>query len=139
MEELEQILHEVKTHILSSPEDPLPVKAMAGGSVANTVRGLSAGFGISTGIVGAYGDDDQGQQFVYNMGFSGVDFSRMRKKKGLTGQVSLCSYETALFGFEEWFQFSVRCRRCACFILFWNMGQKSIFILLSQSMLSSCC
>ncbi|KAK4770557.1 hypothetical protein SAY87_031089 [Trapa incisa] len=86
MEELEEILHEVNTHILSTPEDPHPVKAMAGGSVANTVRGLSAGFGVSTGIVGAYGDDDQGHKFVYNMGFNGVDSSRMRMRKGLTGQ-----------------------------------------------------
>lgn len=104
MEELEQILRKVKTHILSTPEDPYPVKAMAGGSVANTIRGLSAGFGISTGMVGAYGDDDQGQQFVSNMGFNGVDFSRMRKKKGLTGQVSVRWHETALFGFLELFQ-----------------------------------
>ncbi|OWM80853.1 uncharacterized protein LOC116211420 isoform X2 [Punica granatum] len=86
IEELEQILLEVKTHILSTHEDPHPVKAMAGGSVANTIRGLSAGFGISTGMVGAYGDDDQGQQFVSNMGCNGVDFSRMRKKEGPTGQ-----------------------------------------------------
>ncbi|KAK4794202.1 hypothetical protein SAY86_012196 [Trapa natans] len=60
---------------------------MAGGSVANTVRGLSAGFGVYTRTVRAYGDDDQGQKFVYNMGYNGVDLSRMRKK-GLTGQVS---------------------------------------------------
>ncbi|KAG2245451.1 hypothetical protein Bca52824_092685 [Brassica carinata] len=40
---------------------------MAGGSVANTVRGLSVGFGVTTGIIGAYGDDEQGQLFVSNM------------------------------------------------------------------------
>ncbi|KAL6331824.1 hypothetical protein AAG906_020168 [Vitis piasezkii] len=43
--DLEHILNEVKTHILSSPPDPSPMRTMAGGSVANTIRGLSAGFG----------------------------------------------------------------------------------------------
>ncbi|KAK4746262.1 hypothetical protein SAY87_012574 [Trapa incisa] len=86
MEELEKILREVETHILSTPEDPYPVKAIAGGSVTNTIRGLRAGFGISTGMIGAYGDDDQSNLFSSNMRFHGVDVSRMRKKKGPTGQ-----------------------------------------------------
>lgn len=86
IEELEYILRQVKTHSLSSPNDLSPVKSMAGGSVANTIRGLSAGFGVSCGIVGAYGDDDQGQSFVSNMSFHGVSLSRMRLKKGHTGQ-----------------------------------------------------
>lgn len=59
---------------------------MAGGSVANTIRGLSSGFGISTGIIGACGDDEQGQLFVNNMSSNGVDLSRLRKKKGHTAQ-----------------------------------------------------
>ncbi|KAM2946540.1 hypothetical protein COP2_029331 [Malus domestica] len=29
------------------------MKTIAGGSVANTIRGLSAGFGVSCGIIGA--------------------------------------------------------------------------------------
>lgn len=81
-DELEHILKELNTHISAAP-----LKKMAGGSVANTVRGLSVGFGIPTGIIGAYGDDEQGQLFVSNMGFSGVSISRLRKKKGSTGQV----------------------------------------------------
>jgi len=70
------------------------MKTLAGGSVANTIRGLSSGFGISSGIIGAYGDDEQGQLFVNNMTFNGVDLSRLRKKKGHTAQVSnfLSSY-----------------------------------------------
>ncbi|PNY09080.1 pfkB family carbohydrate kinase [Trifolium pratense] len=60
---------------------------MAGGSVANTIRGLSSGFGISSGIIGACGDDEQGQLFVNNMSSNGVDLSRLRKKKGHTAQV----------------------------------------------------
>ncbi|CAA6665243.1 unnamed protein product [Spirodela intermedia] len=59
---------------------------IAGGSVANTIRGLTAGFRISCGIIGACGDDDQGRQFVGNMGRSGVDLSRLRMKKGPTGR-----------------------------------------------------
>ncbi|KAI4366361.1 hypothetical protein MLD38_022248 [Melastoma candidum] len=86
IEELEHILQDVKTHMLSAPNDPVSVKTIAGGSVANTVRGLSAGFGVSTRIVGACGDDDEGQLFVSNMSFNGVDLSRMRNKKGPTGQ-----------------------------------------------------
>lgn len=60
---------------------------MAGGSVANTIRGLAAGFKVSTGIIGACGDDDQGRIFMHNMGLSGVDLSRLRTKKGHTAQV----------------------------------------------------
>ncbi|KAL5096856.1 hypothetical protein RYX36_001183 [Vicia faba] len=59
---------------------------MAGGSVANTIRGLSSGFGISSGIIGACGDDEQGQLFVNNMSSHGVDLSRLQKKKGHTAQ-----------------------------------------------------
>jgi sugar/nucleoside kinase (ribokinase family) len=65
------------------------MKTMAGGSVANTIRGLSSGFGISSGIIGACGDDEQGQLFVNNMSSNGVDLSRLRKKKGHTAQVGI--------------------------------------------------
>lgn len=81
-DELEHILKELNTNISVAP-----LKKIAGGSVANTVRGLSVGFGVGTGIIGAYGDDEQGQLFVRNMCFSGVSISRLRKKKGSTAQV----------------------------------------------------
>lgn len=88
MEELENILREVKSYILSSPDDlTTPVKTIAGGSVANTIRGLSAGFGISCGIIGACGDDEQGKLFVSNMSSHGVNLSRLRMIKGPTAQV----------------------------------------------------
>ena len=83
----------MKSHVLSSHDDDgddessSNVKTLAGGSVANTVRGLRSGFGISSGIIGACGDDDQGELFVHNMNFNGVDLSRLRKKKGHTAQV----------------------------------------------------
>ncbi|KAK7283367.1 hypothetical protein RIF29_12833 [Crotalaria pallida] len=97
IEELEHILKEVNSHVLSSSHDHdddddddddghASIKTMAGGSVANTIRGLSSGFGISGGIIGAYGDDEQGQLFVNNMTFSGVNLSRLRKKIGHTAQ-----------------------------------------------------
>ncbi|XVE69854.1 hypothetical protein DITRI_Ditri10aG0025000 [Diplodiscus trichospermus] len=86
MEELEHILSELKKHILSSVDDPSPMKTMAGGSVANTIRGLSSGFGVNSGMIGAYGDDEQGQLFVINMNISGVKVSRLRKKNGPTAQ-----------------------------------------------------
>ncbi|KAM1021493.1 hypothetical protein ACFX2J_042388 [Malus domestica] len=86
IEELEHILSEVKTHVISSPDDSLPMKTIAGGSVANTIRGLSAGFGVSCGIIGACGDDEQGQLFVSNMSSHAVNLSRLRMKKGPTAQ-----------------------------------------------------
>lgn len=86
---------------MASPDDLSPIKTMAGGSVANTIRGLSAGFGISCGIIGACGDDEQGKLFVSNMSFNGVNLSRMRMKMGHTAQVilvlpSFCKLEIVL-------------------------------------------
>ncbi|KAK7409963.1 hypothetical protein VNO78_00394 [Psophocarpus tetragonolobus] len=79
IQELEYILSEVKSKSQH-------MKTVAGGSVANTIRGLTRGFAISTGIIGAYGDDEQGQLFVNNMSFNAVDLSRLRLKKGHTAQ-----------------------------------------------------
>ncbi|CAN1127008.1 Uncharacterized sugar kinase slr0537 [Linum perenne] len=88
VEELECILKEVKTQILASPPNGCSslVKTIAGGSVANTIRGLSSGFGLSCGIIGACGDDDQARLFVSNMSFHGINLSSLRSKKGLTAQ-----------------------------------------------------
>ncbi|KAJ6998644.1 hypothetical protein D5086_011518 [Populus alba] len=86
IEELDRILEEVKAHKLASPDELSPMKTMAGGSVANTIRGLSAGFGVSCGIIGACGDDEQGKLFVSNMSFSRVNLSRLRMKRGHTAQ-----------------------------------------------------
>ncbi|KAJ9186559.1 hypothetical protein P3X46_002116 [Hevea brasiliensis] len=86
IQDLQQILGEVKTHMLTSPGETSPMLTIAGGSVANTIRGLSANFGVSCGIIGAYGDDEEGQLFASNMGFSGVNISKLRRKKGPTGQ-----------------------------------------------------
>ncbi|XP_074372910.1 uncharacterized protein LOC141713410 isoform X2 [Apium graveolens] len=86
IEELRHILKEINTHILSSTDGMSPTKTMAGGSVANTIRGLAAGFGVSCGIIGAFGDDEQGNLFVDNMTSYGVNLSRLRKKSGHTAQ-----------------------------------------------------
>ncbi|CAI0436117.1 unnamed protein product [Linum tenue] len=86
IEELDGILTEVKAHVLASPDGSSLAKTIAGGSVANTIRGLSAGFGLSCGIIGACGDDDQGRLFVSNMTFHGINISRLRSKKGFTAQ-----------------------------------------------------
>ena len=63
------------------------MKIIAEGSVANTIRGLSVGFGVSCGTVGPYGNDEQGKLFVSNMSFNGVELSRLRMKDGHTAQV----------------------------------------------------
>lgn len=72
-------------------------KTIAGGSVANTIRGLAAGFGVSCGIIGAFGDDEQGNLFVDNMSSYGVNLSRLRKKSGHTAQVRVIFYCFILF------------------------------------------
>ncbi|KAK4390700.1 5-dehydro-2-deoxygluconokinase [Sesamum angolense] len=86
VEELKFVLGEVNAHIVASPETTSSLKTIAGGSVANTIRGLAAGFGITCGIIGACGDDDQGSLFIDNMSFYKVDLSRLRLKNGSTGQ-----------------------------------------------------
>ncbi|GMI83115.1 hypothetical protein like AT1G19600 [Hibiscus trionum] len=86
IKELEHILSELKRHSLASIDEPSPMKTMAGGSVANTIRGLRSGFGVNGGMIGAYGDDEQGQLFVSNMNISGVNISRLRNKHGPTAQ-----------------------------------------------------
>lgn len=90
-EELKHILSEVKLHILASTDESTASKTMAGGSVTNTIRGLAAGFGVNCGIIGACGDDEQGNLFMSNMSFHKVDISRLRLKNGPTAQVSSLS------------------------------------------------
>ncbi|XP_011083662.1 uncharacterized protein LOC105166123 [Sesamum indicum] len=85
-EELKFVLGEVNAHTIASPETTSSLKTIAGGSVANTIRGLAAGFGITCGIIGACGDDDQGSLFIDNMSFYKVDLSRLRLKNGSTAQ-----------------------------------------------------
>lgn len=82
-------MSEVNAHFLASPENTSALKTIAGGSVANTIRGLAAGFGITCGIIGACGDDEQGSLFIDNMSFYKVDLSRLRLKKGPTAQVGI--------------------------------------------------
>ncbi|KAJ3694318.1 hypothetical protein LUZ60_009798 [Juncus effusus] len=86
IEELDGILSEINTHMLPLNDSLSPIRTIAGGSVANTIRGLAVGFRVSSGIIGACGDDNQGRLFVENMGFNGVDLSRLRTKKGHTAQ-----------------------------------------------------
>ena len=76
---MEHILSEVKTHINPSQDDLSPIKTLRGGSVANTIRGLSACFGVASGsgLVGACGDDEQGKLFIHNMSSKNVDLSRL--------------------------------------------------------------
>ncbi|ONK81259.1 uncharacterized protein A4U43_C01F27100 [Asparagus officinalis] len=86
IEDLRNILSEVNTHILPFLNDQSPIRTIAGGSVANTIRGLTAGFEVSSGIIAACGDDEEGRLFIRNMSFTGVDISRLRVKKGHTSQ-----------------------------------------------------
>ncbi|KAL9671557.1 hypothetical protein QQ045_009126 [Rhodiola kirilowii] len=85
-EELTQILDEVRTHLLPNSIGLSPVTTLAGGSVANTLRGLSKCFGVPCGLIGASGSDELAQLFVRNMSVSGVKLSLLKTKGGLTAQ-----------------------------------------------------
>ncbi|KAG6521718.1 hypothetical protein ZIOFF_018843 [Zingiber officinale] len=84
--DLDQILSKINAHILPFDNEDPPSITIAGGSVANTIRGMVAGFGVSSGMITACGDDDQGHLFIHSMSFSGVNLSRLRIKNGSTGQ-----------------------------------------------------
>ncbi|KAL3140309.1 hypothetical protein ABBQ38_004574 [Trebouxia sp. C0009 RCD-2024] len=58
----------------------------AGGSNANTIRGLAAGFGVHCELVGARGKDEWGAMFASSMKRSAVGMSKMRVKQGQTGR-----------------------------------------------------
>ncbi|XP_024403161.1 uncharacterized protein [Physcomitrium patens] len=87
-EELDHILREVNSHFLMSANGVVEqgVKTLAGGSVANTIRGLAHGLGVKTALVGVRGTDDRGEMFAENMAHAGVDLSRLRAVPGLTAQ-----------------------------------------------------
>ncbi|KAJ7568339.1 hypothetical protein O6H91_01G028200 [Diphasiastrum complanatum] len=84
--ELDRILAEVNLHVIQSPAGGNAIRRLAGGSVANTIRGLAGGLGVNCAIVGTRGDDEQGAMFATNMQHSKVDLSRLRVKAGPTGQ-----------------------------------------------------
>lgn len=86
-EEVSRILKEVRPHILPTSGSDA-VKVLAGGSVANTIRGLAGGLKIPCSIVGARGDDELGQMFVSNLKQSGVNLTHLRATSGNTGQVN---------------------------------------------------
>ena len=64
----------------------LSVVTKAGGSAANTARGLSRGFGVKAGLLGAVGDDEWGNVFKDAMCDAGVDISNLSEKPGATGR-----------------------------------------------------
>lgn len=98
MEELEHILNEVKKQLIpSSNNEQSHLKTIAGGSVANTVRGLSAVFGVKCGMIGACGDDEQGLLFRQNMKFNHINLSNLKIKNGSTAQVSNLSTDYVSF------------------------------------------
>lgn len=62
------------------------IRTRAGGSAANTARGLSKGFGVRTGLVGAVGDDEWGAVFLSAMRAANVDVGKLVTKPGKTGR-----------------------------------------------------
>jgi len=55
-----------------------PSTTAAGGSAANTLRGLAAGFAVKCGVLGAIGGDEWGQRFRTSLQNAGVDTSRLQ-------------------------------------------------------------
>tara|TARA_B110000977_G_scaffold12890_1_gene16383 strand:- start:51720 stop:52802 length:1083 start_codon:yes stop_codon:yes gene_type:complete len=62
------------------------ISTRAGGSAANTARGLAKGFGVKAGLLGAVGDDDWGDLFLNAMRRNDVDVSTLTTKPGKTGR-----------------------------------------------------
>ena len=62
------------------------VSTKAGGSAANTARGLSRGFGVKAGLLGSVGDDEWGSVFKDAMRAARVDVSNLSEKPGATGR-----------------------------------------------------
>jgi ribokinase len=60
-----------------------------GGSAANTIYGL-AKLGVSTGFIGAVGDDEIGRTLVEDLAKVGVDVSQIKVKKGAKTGLALC-------------------------------------------------
>ena len=63
-----------------------------GGSAANTIYGL-AKLGVSTGFLGAVGDDDYGRRLLRDLESVGVDTGQIRIKTAQTG-VAICIADT---------------------------------------------
>ncbi|KAK9805408.1 hypothetical protein WJX73_002177 [Symbiochloris irregularis] len=63
----------------------------AGGSAANTLRGLAAGFRVNCALVGARGSDEWGALFASSMKRAHVDTSKVRVVKGATGRCVILS------------------------------------------------
>ncbi|CAL8468805.1 g8346 [Coccomyxa elongata] len=63
----------------------------AGGSAANTTKGLASGWGVQCQLVGARGQDEQGAIFVSSLKRSSVDVSKLRVGKGSTGRCVILS------------------------------------------------
>ena len=55
-----------------------PSTTAAGGSAANTLRGLAAGFAVKCGVLGAIGGDSWGHSFRTSLQNAGVDTSRLQ-------------------------------------------------------------
>ena len=62
------------------------VSTKAGGSAADTARGLSRGFGVKAGLLGSVGDDEWGSVFKDAMRAARVDVSNLSEKPGATGR-----------------------------------------------------
>lgn len=69
---------ELDTLLAAAP----PSSTAAGGSAANTLRGMSMGFGLRVGVIGAVGSDPAGVVFQTSMQEAGVDISRLVIKQG---------------------------------------------------------
>jgi ribokinase len=87
-------LYLVKEVVLDGEGPVDRVKAVPGGSAANTIYGL-ARLGIKTGFLGAVGDDEPGRACLKDFQQAGVDASQVRVKKGQETGLALCLSDRA--------------------------------------------
>ena len=84
---VERILEDGETVVKESASFP-------GGSAANTIYGL-AKLGVSTGFIGAVGDDAEGKLLLQDFQKVGVDTSQIKVKPGAKTGSALCLSDEA--------------------------------------------
>ena len=87
-------LYLVKEVVLDGEGPVDRVKAVPGGSAANTIYGLAL-LGIKTGFLGAVGDDEPGRACLKDFHQAGVDASRVKVKRGKETGLALCLSDRA--------------------------------------------
>lgn len=83
------IIYQVEKILIDGETIVKERRQAGGGSAANTVYGL-ARLGLSCGMVGAIGDDSEGNDLIRELAIAGVDISGIAMKRGTPTGEALC-------------------------------------------------